>query len=64
MNVYVGELAFLIDDEQRALADAIVGTISAKRFGHFAFRMKVAEKIVGNSAEALGPGGVAGNAVN
>ena len=64
MNVYVGELAFLIDDEERAFADAVVGTIGAISFGYFAFRMKVAEKIVRNPAEALGPGGVAGNAVD
>ena len=64
MDIDVGELPFLVDDEQRALADAIVGTISAVSFGNFTFGMKVAEKIVGNATETLGPGGVAGNAVN
>ena len=64
MNIHKGELAFLIDDEQSALGNAIVLTISAVRFGHFAFRVKVAEKIVGKIAEAPGPGGITGNAVN
>ena len=64
VDVFVSELAFLIDDEERALGNAVVGTISAVRFGYFAFGMKVAEKIVGKSAEALGPSAVAGNAVN
>ena len=64
MNVYEGELPFLIDDKERAFADAIVLTISAEAAGHFAFGMKVAEKVVGNSPEALGPRGVAGNAVD
>ena len=64
MNVFVSELAVLIDDEERALGNAIVRAISAISFGHLAFRMKVAEKIVGKSAETLGPSGVAGNAVN
>lgn len=64
MNVHKCELAFLIDDEERSLADAVVLTISTEATGHFAFGMKVAEKIVGNSTEALGPGGIAGNAVN
>lgn len=64
MDVYIGELAFLIDNKKRAFADAVVFTIGAKRFGHFAFRMKVAEKIVRDSAEALGPRAIAGNAVD
>ena len=64
VNVDKGELALLIDDEKRALGDAIAGTIGTIRFGYFAFRTKVAEKIVGKSAETLGPGGIAGNAVN
>ncbi len=64
MNVLVSELAFLIDDEKRAFRDAIVATIGAERFGHFTFGMEIAEKIIGNTAEALGPGCIAGNAVD
>ena len=64
MNVYEGELPFLINDEKRALTNAIVLTICAEATGYFAFGMKVAEKIVGNTTEAFGPRGVAGNAVD
>lgn len=64
MNVHEGELAFLVDDEYRALGNAIARAIRAEGLGYLAFGMKVAEKIVGNPAEALGPSGVTGNAVN
>src|SRR5688572_25433677 len=45
VNVYVRELAFLVDDKYRALGNTIVGTVRAKGFGYFALGMKVAEKI-------------------
>lgn len=64
MNVDVSKLAFLIDDEQRTLGNAVIRAIRAVSLRHFAFGMEVAEKIVGNATEALGPGGVAGNAVD
>jgi len=64
VNIDVRELALLIDDKQRALGNAVVRAIRAESLRYFAFGMKVAEKIVGNSTEALCPGGVAGNAVD
>src|SRR5688572_25485429 len=64
VNVYVGELAFLIDDEYRALRNAVARAIRAEGLSYFAFGMKVAEKIVGKSAETFCPGGVARDAVD
>ena len=62
--VLVGELPFFIDDENRSLGNTVRFAIRAESFGDFAFGMKIAEKIVGKTAEALGPCGVARNAVN
>lgn len=50
MDVYVSELAFLVDDENRALGNAVRLAVCTVSFGYSAFRMKVAEKIVGKTA--------------
>src|SRR5947209_4356136 len=64
VDVFVSELAFLIDDEECAFGNAVVLTIRTVGFSNFALRMKVAQQIVAESAEALGPGCIARHAVN
>ncbi len=64
VNIFVGELAFFIDNKKSTLADAVAVAIGAVLFCDFSLRMKVAQEIVRKSTEALGPGGVARDAVN
>src|SRR5262245_39435502 len=64
VNIFVGELAFLVDNKERAFGDTVVLPIGTVRFGYFTFGMKVAQKIVGKSADTSGPRRVTRNAVN
>ncbi len=63
VDVHVSELTFLVHNEKSAFRDAIGFTIRAVASRDFAFRMKVAQQIVGKIAEAFSPGGVAWGAV-
>src|SRR6185436_10775103 len=64
VNVDVSQFSFLVHNENGALGNSVRRSVSTVRFGHFAFGMEIAEKIVGKSAETLGPGGIARHAVN
>ena len=62
VDVLVSNFAFFVHDEQRALRVSF-GAVGAILASHFAFRFKVGKEIVGDAAEALGPGSVAGDGV-
>ena len=46
MDVFVSEFALLVHDEYCALADPVTGTIGTVLFGHFSFRVKIAQEVV------------------
>src|SRR5205085_8989490 len=63
VDVFVGEVAVLVHDEERALGKSF-RPVRAVEACDLALRLEVAQEVVGESAERLGPGGVAGDAVN
>ena len=64
VDVLVGNLAFLVYDEERSLGNPVLLAVGAKLPGYFAFWLKVAQEIVRQSAKTLGPRGVARHTVN
>jgi len=64
VNVFEGNLAFLVYDEERSLANTVILSVGPEPPGHFAFRFEIAQEIVRKSSQTLGPRSIAGHAIN
>ena len=64
VNVFVSELAFFIDNKKRPLTDAITLAVRSISSGNFAFGFKIAQEIVRQISQTLGPRCVTRHAIN
>ena len=64
VNVFKGNLAFFVDDENCPFANTIALPVSPEFPSHVPFGFEIAQEIVGKSTKALGPCCITRHAIN